>query len=87
MLKLMEERGSGFDKIEKEYETEDYLHQPFINADSNSVTITLPNLLYEKGIIKNSEAPKILVSLPIQGKNDYAILSYCFYKEKSSGHI
>ena len=87
MLKLMEERGSGFDKIEKEYETEDYLHQPFINADSNSVTITLPNLLYEKGIIKNSEAPKILVSLPMQGKNDYEILSYCFYKEKSITEI
>lgn len=87
MLKLMEEKGSGFDKIETEYENADFSHKPFINSDSTSVTITLPNLLFEKGVLKTSEFPKISVSLPLTSKNDYSILSYCYFSEKTITQI
>ena len=83
MLKLMEEKGTGFDKIESEYQNEDFAHLPFLNSDSSSVSITLPNRLYDNGVVKINDFPKILVTIPLESKNDYRILSYCYFKEKS----
>lgn len=87
LLKLMEEKGSGFDKIEREYENADYPHRPFVNSDENSVSITLPNLLFEAGVVQLGESPRILVSLPLNGKNDEKILSYCYFKAKTITEI
>lgn len=43
----------------------------------------MPNRLYDNGVIKINDFPKILVTIPLESKNDYRILSYCYFKEKS----
>ena len=84
MCRYMEESGSGFDKIEEDYKGTDENHKPYVSCDQQSFTLTLPDLLYKKGI---GSRPNIYLDHPPKGKHDLEILSYCFNKEHSIKEI
>ena len=79
MCRYMEKRGSGFDKIESDYEPYGELYRPYVSADASSFTLTLPDLTRSTGIAdKTSENPAVYVDAILNGKNDLKILSYCY---------
>lgn len=80
----MEEKGSGFDKIEEDYQNYDEKHKPYISADGTSFTLTLPDLTYDNGIpdINQEEIPEIYALQILNGKNDEKILSFCYYSAR-----
>ncbi|WP_022756447.1 ATP-binding protein [Butyrivibrio fibrisolvens] len=79
MCKYMEKKGSGFDFIEEDYAKAGDEFAPFITADANSFTLTLPDLTFEKGVIDiTAESPDVYVEEILEGKNDLKILSYCY---------
>jgi hypothetical protein len=79
MCKYMEKKSSGFDFIEEDYAKAGEEFAPFITADANSFTLTLPDLTFEKGVIDiTAESPDVYVEEILEGKNDLKILSYCY---------
>ncbi len=86
--RYMEEKGSGFDKIEEDYITADQSHKPFVSSDASSFTLTLPDLTYASGIESgNSETADVVINEVVSGKNDLKILGYCYYHEHSVEEI
>ena len=87
LVRLMEERGSGFDIITNEYRGRGDKYAPYIESDEQSFTLTLPNLTYTQGLINENDSPDIYLESITHNKNDLAILSYCFNKERSITEI
>lgn len=84
----MEEKGSGFDKIEADYSGYGEEYQPYISADASSFTLTLPDLTFKGGVLEVSEVlPPIYTDGILIGKNDIHILSYCFGKARTAKEI
>ncbi len=83
----MESKGSGFDKIEQDYAGKGEVFKPFISSNGNSFTLTLPNLTYPNGVIDENSIPEINVNGIVTGKNDKAILSFCFTKAHTAKEI
>jgi len=86
-LRYMESKGSGFDKIEQDYAGKGESFKPFISSNGNSFTLTLPNLTYSNGVIDENSIPNINVNGIVTGKNDKAILSFCFAKAHTAKEI
>lgn len=83
-IKYMEEKGSGFEKISADYVSVDEKHLPFIDADGMTLTLTLPDLTYKDGIVKEfGEAPEIVFLENSVAVHDKKILSYCYAKERT----
>lgn len=87
LLKLMDHKGSGFDKIEEEYRPYGDSFSPFADSDGNTFSLTLPDLTYKKGLIQNDEFPTIYPLETLNGKHDSKILSYCYNTPKSAAEI
>ncbi len=89
MLKLMEKRGSGFDKIVEEYSHYDKKYAPFASSSSSYFSLTLPDLSFKEGLIDeySSETPDIYINENRKNKYDLKILSFCFNKAKSVKEI
>ena len=85
--RYMESKGSGFDKIQADYEGKGEKHKPFVSADESSFTLTLPNLTYASGVIDENSIPIIYTSQILTGKNDDKILSFCYVNEHSAKEI
>lgn len=87
-IKYMEEKGSGFEKIAADYASSNESHRPYIDADGSTFTLTLPNLAYKEGIVKEfAEAPEIAFVENSVSLHDKKILSYCYAKERSLTEI
>ncbi len=88
MCKYMEKKGSGFDFIEEDYAKAGEEFAPFITADANSFTLTLPDLTFEKGVIDiTADSPDVYVEEILEGKNDLRILSYCYNNKRTVKEI
>ena len=86
--RLMEEKGSGFDKIEEDYLGSGPTHRPFVSANSSSFTLTLPDLTFEGGVIGDgNDTPTVVTKGLINIKNGLEILSFCYRKERSAAEI
>ncbi len=84
----MEKKDSGFDFIEEDYARAGEAFAPFITADANSFTLTLPDLTFEKGVIDiTAESPDVYVEEMLEGKNDLQILSYCYNNKRTVKEI
>ena len=73
-----EAKGTGFEKIEKEYREADLKHKPYIFSRQNSFSIVLPDLTYEDGIDITSEM--ISLSKPILNESKYDNLIWVISK-------
>ncbi len=89
MLNLMERRGSGFDKIEKQYASFASSFKPFASSDEVSFTLTLPDLSYVYGVADadNTNLDIVFPEVVDERSNSKAILSYCYFKERSMSDI
>ena len=87
MLELMEKRGSGFDKIEKAYDGYEDNYLPYASSNSQSFTLVLPDLAHDGGMVSRIECPTVHTSIPLDGKYDLAILSYCYSAKRDAGEI
>ena len=87
----MEKKVSGFDNIESDYAGTGETFAPFITADANSFTLTLPDLTFEKGIIDKSLMPQdsydVYIDEITEGKNDLKILAFCYNNKRSVREI
>lgn len=87
ICRYMEERGSGFDKIESDYEAYGDRFKPYISADATSFTLTLPDLTTTNGIATRDDKPDVYVEVALEGKNDLSILSFCYNTSKTVREI
>lgn len=88
MCRYMEQKESGFDKIEKDYINADQKHKPYISADGLSFTLTLPDLTYN-GFTPddNVNVNHIEILQVLNGKNDKTILAYCYKEPRTVSEI
>ncbi len=85
-LRLMEQEGSGFDKIVADYKNFD--NKPFVNSSSSHFVITLPDLLYKLPLHKETKQTVVLFSPIVDQKdNDTKILSCCYLSYRSIKEI
>lgn len=87
LLKLMDYKGSGFDKIEEEYRPYGERFAPFADSDGSTFCLTLPDLTFKKGLIQLDEFPDIHTVENLNGKHDRKILSYCYNAPKNAMEI
>ncbi len=87
MLDLMEKRGSGFDKIEKAYDGYEDNYLPYASSNSQSFALVLPDLAHDGGMVSKIDCPNVHTSVPLNGKYDLAILSYCYNERRDAGLI
>lgn len=88
MCRYMEEKGSGFDKIEADYEGYGEKYKPYVSADSQSFTLTLPDLTFAGGVVSEAvDSPQVYVEVALEGKKDLDILSYCFGNSRTVREI
>lgn len=86
--RLMEEKGSGFDKIEEDYAGRGMGYAPFVSADSSSFTLTLPDLTYEGGVISDgNDTPDVVTRGVLDVRNGLDVLSYCYRKGRTAAEI
>lgn len=84
LCRYMEEKGSGFDKIESDYESYGEEYKPYVSADSQSFTLTLPDLTSTGDRISDeSVQPEVYAEIALEGKNDLNILSFCYNASRS----
>lgn len=87
LLKIMDHKGSGFDKIEEEYSPYGDRFAPFADSDGNTFALTLPDLTYQKGLVKFDTFPLVYPQDDLNGKHDLKILSYCYNSPKTATEI
>ena len=90
MCRYMEKKGSGFDKIEEDYQGWDEKHQPYISSDAASFTLALPDLTYHAGVTDRNDQdqmPSIYAEKNLTGKHDAKILAFCYFKAHSAREI
>jgi predicted HTH transcriptional regulator len=96
LCELMEQNGSGFEKILNEYKKYQDIYQPRIESNQDSFLIVLMNLTYkEEGIGQRSNQENInFISINEylqikEGKRDYdkKILQFCFNTPHSRSEI
>lgn len=88
ICKLLEGKGTGFDKIEEDYRAFDEKYRPYISCDPHSFTLTLPDVTYSGGIVgEENETPSVYTEAILSGKRDLEILSYCYTKARTVREI
>lgn len=88
VLGLVQGLGTGFDKIAADYSYADENHKPYIDSDSNSFTITLPNLLYKEGVLEKDQiVPNVKSKKRLLDENEQKILGFCYYSQRSTKEI
>ncbi len=87
LCKVMEIKGTGFEKILDDYKDTDENHKPFIRSTSNQFSITLPDLTYPDGVSIEEDAIAIIGTIENQSKYDIKILAYCYSDYKNVKEI
>ena len=88
VLGLVQGLGTGFGKIADDYASADEGHRPFIDSDSDSFTITLPDLLYKEGVMdKSGIIPNVRAKKRLLDENEQKILGFCYYSSHSTKEI
>lgn len=89
ICKLMEKRGSGFDKIEDEYKSYDKKYAPFLNSNNLYFSLTLLDLTKKNvSLEENKEFANVFIdSEKTNSKYDLKILGYCYYKRRTAKEI
>lgn len=87
LCKAMEAKGTGFEKIVKDYKKESSSHKPFILIKNNQFSIILPDLTYADGVEGSEESYGLLSSINNPTKYDLPILAYCYSSYRSIKEI
>lgn len=87
LCKVMEAKGTGFEKILEDYKESDESHKPFIRNRYNQFSITLPDLTYIDGVSVDEDAIKINGIIDNPSKYDIKILSFAYGAYKNVKEI
>ncbi len=87
LCRYMESKGSGFDKIEQDYNGKGEHFMPYVSSDESSFTLVLPNLTFTQGIIDEKNIPEIYTESLLEDKNSEKILAFCFKVKRSAKEI
>ncbi len=87
LCRLMDHKGSGFDKIEQEYESYGKLYAPFVNSDDVSFSLTLPDLTHQGGLVLENDEPSVYVVGEALSEKELRVLSFCYAKERTAIQI
>ncbi len=87
ICKVMDKKGSGFDKIEEEYKPYGINFAPMATSNNQFFSLTLPNLAYKGGLKNINDNPNVKAFEELPGKNDLKILSYCYNKNRTISEI
>lgn len=88
LCKAMEARGTGFEKILKEYEKADDSHKPFVFSKNNQFTIVLPDLTNEEGVDISDECLTVVNESQYKfSKYSRKILAFCYGKQRTIREI
>lgn len=87
ICKVMDKKGSGFDKIEEEYKPYGINFAPMATSNNQFFSLTLPNLAYQGGLKNVDDNPSVKAFEELPGKNDLKILSYCYNKNRTISEI
>lgn len=87
LCKIMDYKGSGFDKIEEEYKPYGERFAPFADSDGSMFCLTLPDVTYEKGLVRDDQFPNVQAREVLAGQHDLKILSYCYNSPKTAKDI
>lgn len=78
LCKIMDHKGSGFDKIEQEYKEYGPKFAPFADSDDSIFSLTLPDLTHPSGLVLNNEKPVVYTINGEETAKQLEILSYCW---------
>lgn len=87
MCKIMDRKGSGFDKIIEEYKPYGSKFSPFADSTDTYFSITLPDVTHKNGLISSIECPNIILIEKCDIKYAEEILSYCYSKKRTAKEI
>lgn len=87
LCKLMEEKGTGFDRIVAEYAPYGETYAPYATSNGQYFSLTLPDLSRKEGPAEQNGLVNIHTVLPLEGKHDRFILSFCYGQERSAMEI
>lgn len=89
LCKAMEAKGTGFEKILKDYEKADEVHKPFIFSKNNQFTIVLPDLTCDSGVDVTDESVLITNEgfYNLNEKYSKKILAFCYGRQRSLREI
>lgn len=87
LCKIMDHKGSGFDKIEEEYKPYGEKFAPFADSDGSMFCLTLPDVTYSRGLVRNDTFPNVQTKDVLSGQYDIKILSYCYNHPKTAKEI
>lgn len=87
LLKLMEMKGSGFDKIEQEYLGYGENYRPYVDSDNSVFSLTLPNLSHYGGLVMSQDNPNVHIIDDAVNAKELKILSYCYNQARSASQI
>ncbi len=87
LCKLMDYKGSGFDKIEQEYKEYGPKFAPFADSSESFFSLTLPDLTHKSGLIENDEKPAVYTLEGKESPKQNEILSYCWNKKRTALEI
>ncbi len=82
----MEAKGTGLEKIAKEYEPYPEIYRPYIFSRNNQFTLVLPDLT-STGIRVPADGIKVLGTIQNPSKLDSEILSLCYSEFKKASDI
>ncbi len=85
LCKLMEEMGSGFDKIEKEYSSYGKEYAPYVTSTNEYFSLTLPDLSVSV-VPESALYPSVLAPEKLSDKQE-KILSFCYLEEHTVSEI
>lgn len=87
LCRLMDHKGSGFDKIEQEYKEYGPKFAPYADSDDTFFSLTLPDLTHLSGLISNEEKPSVYTLSGEETPRQLEILSYCWNKGRTAVEI
>ena len=87
LCKMMEAKGTGFEKILKDYEGADERHKPFISTKFNQFSITLPDLTSPDGVCLEEDAVRVEGGFISSSRYDVSILAFCLSSPRSAKEI
>ncbi len=87
LCKIMDHKGSGFDKIEEEYKPYGEKFSPFASSNDSFFSLTLPDLTHADGLVSKAINPPVHTLELLDCKNALKILSFCYNENKTASDI
>ena len=87
LFHYMDEEGSGFDKIEKDYEGYGPEYKPRATSNDQFFSLTLANVLHKGGLVSCEDIVPLLPVTGLKEEKEQRILEFCYRKARTANEI